>query len=255
MQAYHNSQDIKDKYVERMKAHIAADELIRGEGFNDQGRGCAVGCTLNKYEHAAFEEELGIPEWLARVEESLFEGMSLEKSKTFPLVFLESIKVGADLDKIRVPFTIFVLESLYANFDHVEFPNVKKSIDDIIHLYKTIGLPDKSTVWAAARSAAEGAWVSAGVSAEGAWASAVAAAEGAWASAGVSAEASADALAVAAVGAVWAAARSAVEAAWAAAWSLLWLTAWSAAESARLAAESTYDKQADKLLELIGEQR
>lgn len=50
MQAFHNDDSIKKKYVTRMQNHIEADELVRKETW-DGKRGCAVGCTLemNKY--------------------------------------------------------------------------------------------------------------------------------------------------------------------------------------------------------------
>jgi hypothetical protein len=75
---------------------MAADNLVRGIGW-ENGKGCAVGCTLEDYKHSRYETELGIPEWLAGVEDTLFEGMSVEKSKTWPEMFLSSIKVGDDL--------------------------------------------------------------------------------------------------------------------------------------------------------------
>ena len=109
MQAFHNDIKIKQKYIERVDAHIKADNLIRGKGW-ENGKGCAVGCTLESYEHKQYETELGIPEWLARVEDTLFEGMNEEKSKTWPKVFLKVIPVGVDLEQVRVPFLLIVLE-------------------------------------------------------------------------------------------------------------------------------------------------
>lgn len=133
MKAFHGDQRIKDKYVQRMKDHIAADELIRGIGYKEN-KGCAVGCTLNDYDHKKFEDEIG-PEWLAQLEDVLFEGMSLEKSKTFPLIFLESIMPGAVLDNIKIPFLLVVLDSLFDKFDHDKFPDLLISINNIKTLY------------------------------------------------------------------------------------------------------------------------
>jgi hypothetical protein len=46
---FHGDQGIKDKYVDRVKAHKAADEIIQGTGFDSKtNRGCAVGCTLDE---------------------------------------------------------------------------------------------------------------------------------------------------------------------------------------------------------------
>src|SRR5579863_9777997 len=91
LQAYHGKKSVKQKYVKRMQNHIKADELIRGTGWdNESGKGCAIGCTLNRYDHHCYQNELGLPEWIAKLEDSLFEGMSKEKSKTFPLEFLKA---------------------------------------------------------------------------------------------------------------------------------------------------------------------
>ena len=112
-----------------------ADNLIRGVGW-DEGKGCAVGCTLENYDHSQYPIELGIPEWLARVEDTLFEGMSFEKSKTWPKDFLEAINVGADLEKAKAPFLIIVLKSTLDTFNHSQYPEVKNAIDESILLWQ-----------------------------------------------------------------------------------------------------------------------
>lgn len=66
MKAFHNDHSIKEKYLARVKAHREADNLIRGTGWED-GKGCAIGCTLEAYNHSLYPDELGIPTWLARI--------------------------------------------------------------------------------------------------------------------------------------------------------------------------------------------
>lgn len=107
--AFHNDPKIKKFYLNRVLAHQKADNLVRGLGWKD-GKGCAVGCTLEKYDHKAYESELGIPAWLAGVEDVLFEGMSEKKSRTWPSKFLSAVKPGIDLEKVKVPFLILVLK-------------------------------------------------------------------------------------------------------------------------------------------------
>jgi hypothetical protein len=152
MEAFHNKQEIKNKYIQRMKNHIASDELVRGLTF-ENGKGCAVGCTLNKYNHEAYETELGIPRWLAKLEDTLFENMNLEKSKTFPLLFLESINIGANLDNIKTPFLIYILESILNKLDHNRFSNVLQSINNVINLYKSNEKDLNKFAYAAANAA------------------------------------------------------------------------------------------------------
>jgi hypothetical protein len=153
--AYHGKQKVKDFYLKRMRDHIKADELIRGRGW-DGTSGCAIGCALNAYNHKAYESELGIPEWLAHVEDQLFEGMTNKKSKTWPAVFLSAIKPGADLEKAKGPFLIMVLESALTSFDHKKYPDVKAAIDGSIALWKRndIGSED----WTRAAAAARAVW-------------------------------------------------------------------------------------------------
>ena len=130
LKAFHNEKSIKLKYVKRMSDHIKADELIHGEGWKD-GKGCAVGCTLNRYDHACYQNELGLPEWLARLEDSLFENMSIEKSKTFPLLMLQAIPIGVNLDKTYHKMQIYILELAKQNVK-AEFDYVINAIDGVI---------------------------------------------------------------------------------------------------------------------------
>jgi hypothetical protein len=138
MQAFHNDPAIKEKYLSRVRQHIAADNLIRGIGWKD-GKGCAVGCTLESYEHAQYPIELGIPEWLGRIEDDLFEGMSIEKSETWPEKFLDAIPVGlddAEFLRVKAQFFLVVLNSALETFDHEKFPDVKAAIEGSILLWK-----------------------------------------------------------------------------------------------------------------------
>ncbi len=152
MLSFHNDPKIKAKYLKRVRMHQKADHLIRGEGW-DGTKGCAVGCTLEAYNHSLYPLELGIPEWLARVEDRLFEGMSLEKSKTWPEVFLRSIKPGVDLELVKGPFLIMVLESAKGSFSHEKYPKVLAAIEKSIRLWKRKDIGSKSFKKAAAAAA------------------------------------------------------------------------------------------------------
>ena len=109
--AYHNDPDIKSKYLERVRRHRAADELIQGTGWSD-GKGCAVGCTLEAYDHSRYPIELGIPIALAHLEDRIFEGLPLELSMSWPERFLLAIRPGADLARVsdRFLFWLFDIE-------------------------------------------------------------------------------------------------------------------------------------------------
>jgi hypothetical protein len=101
--------------------------------------------NLDNLESRAKAESSPIPEWLANVEEALLEGMSFEKSKTWPKAFLDACHIGADLEKAKGPFLIAVLTWARKSFDHERYPSVLVVIDRAIALWqrKDIG----STEW------------------------------------------------------------------------------------------------------------
>lgn len=134
MQAFHNDHSIKEKYIQRVKEHSEADEIIKGTYWED-GKGCAVGCTIHSSDHSLYETELGIPMWLARAEDAIFEGLSNVKAKKWPLRFLNSIKIGDNLERIKIPFLIYAVESSLDKFDHSK-SKLKDSIDKVIYILK-----------------------------------------------------------------------------------------------------------------------
>ncbi len=237
MRAFHNDQAVKDKYLARVKAHREIDNLVQGTGWKN-GKGCAVGCTLESYDHAAYETELGIPEWLAHVEDKIFEGLDKETAMMWPERFLAAIRPGADLDKVKALFLVYVLESILGTFDHDKYPAIKLVIDAVIDLYRTGETdPDK---FRAAEVAAWAATLAARVAAE--TAAAGAAVSAARAAAETAAAETAAAGASAAEAAAWAVVRATTRA------------AGTTAETTRAADSTTcYQQFADKLIELLAQ--
>jgi hypothetical protein len=127
--SFHNSQAIKDKYVARVKAHQEADNIIQGQGWYE-GKGCAVGCTLENYAHSQYPVELGLPEWLAHLQDAIFEGLPRAEAKAFPLQFLEAIPVGVDLEPVYHQLAILRLSTLLVDLDdnHVQAKDITNQV-------------------------------------------------------------------------------------------------------------------------------
>lgn len=225
MRSFHNNQEIKDKYLARLRKHAELDNIIQGICW-ENGKGCAVGCTLEDYDHEAYEAELGIPEWLAQLEDILFEGMTSKDAKDFPILFLESIplnKTIEDFEDIKFEFLEFILDE---NIKKVKAIDTKESYKQELldaqelcrKYYHSRSEEDREVAWSAAESA--------GVAAESAAESV------AWSSAAESAAWS-----------TWSAAASVESIAESAA-----RAAWSAAASVESVA---YKRYADKLIELL----
>lgn len=105
MQAFHNDPAIKAKYIARLEAHHKADEIVQGTGWDGQ-HGCAIGCTLDAYNHEAYPTELGLPVWLAQLEDSIFEHLPAGKAQSFSIEMLRIIPVGADVSKVRLQLAL-----------------------------------------------------------------------------------------------------------------------------------------------------
>lgn len=131
MIAFHGDWDIKARYLARVKAHRAADELIQGTGW-EGGKGCAVGCTLDAYNHRLYPLELGIPENLARLEDIIFEHLRNSEAMMWPTKFLTAIPVGADLSMTWPRFAVWLLHGLSQKGCT---PQTLASINKVVMLY------------------------------------------------------------------------------------------------------------------------
>jgi len=154
--AYHGEESIKTKYLNRVLAHLAADEIIHGT-YWERGKGCAVGCTVHSSSHGAFETELGIPIMLARLEDRIFEGLRNGVSKEFPARFLTCIPVGADLSRVGWQFLHWLLTEELVKRDDPRIANqVKACADVLVPLLKGEPVDQKAALVArdAARKAA-----------------------------------------------------------------------------------------------------
>lgn len=162
MRAFHGNAAVKTEYLARLSAHEVADEIIHGTYWQN-GKGCAVGCTvhLNDNAHAAYESQLGIPQVIARLEDRIFEGMKNGDSKTFPRRFLEAIPVGADLSLVWPRFAVWLL----VDEEHGVRRHTKRdsaqwvAISRVAELYAQTINGEKVTIdeWREARVAAEAA--------------------------------------------------------------------------------------------------
>jgi hypothetical protein len=178
MKAFLGKQSIKDKYIKRVHDHFLADDLIKGT-YWENGKGCAVGCTIHSSDHNKYEKLLGIPEWLARLEDCIFEELPNSLAKEWPERFLSSINVGSDLEKIKTSFTIFILESCLDSMNKCKFnkknnPDVSKALetskDAILQMIKCHKERlDTSAAESAASAARSAAWSAESAERSAAW--------------------------------------------------------------------------------------
>lgn len=150
--SFHNDNKIKEKYLNRVKEHREADNIIQGSGWIN-GKGCAIGCTLECYDHYKYPTELGIPVWIAKLEDGIFEGLSNEDAMEWPEIFLESIPVGVDLNKISFSFLAYIVELGIEKVNKNIFKKQYNTIKVILNKLKANKIPTDKEIKSAAAAA------------------------------------------------------------------------------------------------------
>jgi hypothetical protein len=159
MIAFHGKQEIKDEYLNRVKSHQIADEIVKGTYWED-GKGCAIGCTIHSSDLSAYETELGIPRILARLEDGIFEKLPNHLAMIWPERFLDAITPGADLGLVWPRFAIWMMiDPKWGVAQFAKSDQSKKSIRDVANVYKIklIGENISRETWTAAAAAAAAA--------------------------------------------------------------------------------------------------
>jgi hypothetical protein len=159
MNAYFGKQEMKDLKLAQVRAHRMADQIIKGK-YWENGKGCAVGCTVHSSDHSAYEREMGIPRLLARLEDCLFERLPNERAMTWPEEFLEAIQIGADLSLVGARFMHWLLvDPKEGVIQHANTDQTREAIQKIAALYarKIGGSPVSINDWLVAAAAAAAA--------------------------------------------------------------------------------------------------
>lgn len=114
LRTFYNRPELKEKLLHRIGEHEKYDAIARGsyESWTATRLGgmapkrCAVGCSVRDlWEagtepadwHEAMQDMFAIPEWLAYLEDAIFEGMPFDASKGWPRRFAEAIPVGVPM--------------------------------------------------------------------------------------------------------------------------------------------------------------
>ena len=91
---------LKARLQANIDRHLKADTLVQGMTGQDD-KGCSVWCSAGYYDHARAAEEYLLPEWLWRLNDTLFEGMTASDALQFPAQLWAAIPVGVDLEPVQ----------------------------------------------------------------------------------------------------------------------------------------------------------
>ena len=105
MLTWHNEPHRRDKMVASMAAHILADRLVAGATGGSQQKGCTVACAYQSvigtwegcYDHAGLADHLGVPQWVPRLADRIYEGLPKDDQPAFSQAWLARLPVGVDV--------------------------------------------------------------------------------------------------------------------------------------------------------------
>lgn len=154
--AYHNDPALKERTLAQMRAHRAADQLIRGT-YWDGHRGCAVGCLTHNPRggHRLFPRRWGIPEVVALLIDHIFEMLwPLDEALAWPERILDAIPVGSDLTMVWPQFAVWLLTEV--------IPSESGTVVAALYQRRIDGADPSATEWQwaarAAWAATQAAW-------------------------------------------------------------------------------------------------
>jgi hypothetical protein len=143
MQAYHGNATLKARFVELIESHRAADRIVQGR-YWERGKGCAIGCSIESMRvlserndlahdnHAVYEEMIGVPRVLARLEDGIFEGLPANVAQSWPGRFAAAIRPGSDLSRVWPQFAVWLL--IDPNDGVIRFARTNKARGAIQHV-------------------------------------------------------------------------------------------------------------------------
>jgi len=127
MKAFNADPDLKETLILKAKEHRLADEYIKGTYGEHQKDGpfkaCSLGCTIFDINaikglsgslsgYAFLAQELDIPEFIAHLQDCIFEGLEADLATHWTERLLTSIPVGADLTPVLPVFLVSLLDGL-----------------------------------------------------------------------------------------------------------------------------------------------
>lgn len=113
----------KQEALALAQAHQDFDAVVQGQYWEDGDAyrfgnygGCSVGClTHANNAHGDFPKLYGIPTIVALLSDDIFESLTSEDAKSFPVKFISAIPVGADLTGVITELRLATLELWYGH--------------------------------------------------------------------------------------------------------------------------------------------
>ena len=155
--AWHGDATLKKATVAEMAAHRKADNLRKGF-YWEGGKGCAVGCLIHSGDHSKYEPRFGIPQALARLEDTIFENLPNGDAMEWPERFLQAAKPGADLSLVQWQFLEFVVDEALSRKGAASVRDACQPALEVVRARARGEEVSESAAWSAESAARSAAW-------------------------------------------------------------------------------------------------
>jgi len=111
MNAYYGSEELRNEILFEISEHQRLDNYTQRLYWNGK-KGCLIGCLAKENDddqHKYLEDVYNIPKEILYLADSIFEGITVEQSKKWPMQFCSAIKTGQDLSRVRSKFAHWTL--------------------------------------------------------------------------------------------------------------------------------------------------
>lgn len=135
IKSFHSDNKIKEKYLDILQKKYESGGFAKS-GLKEYGISVFDAIFFPEDKKSLFETELGLPKWLAHLEDQIGSRIPNSYGTDYPIKFLNAIPVGIHREKLQSvyhKFCVFILENVCKGTDD---PLVSKEIADIISLHK-----------------------------------------------------------------------------------------------------------------------
>jgi hypothetical protein len=153
LRSYHGDPELKALHDNWIRNDIRADRLIAGTYGDHDGdgwRGCQWGCYLHAADpHAVVEKRLGLPLQLSLISDALFESLSsyisAEAGRAFAeKFFLEALQVDVDYSRVYPRFAAWLMADMLPQVKDEQVIAVLKSAEALFTRMAETGEVDDS---------------------------------------------------------------------------------------------------------------
>ena len=157
--AFQGSEEFRKQMIQAADNHERLDHYMAGT-YGEGVKACSVGCSirsvnklrktkLSNNSHSELADELGVPVFITRLQDRIFEGLPADMRPAFTGRLFRAISAGADLSGVLPLFLLRVLDGL-PELSRADVVAAVKGVKQVLQNWADTGTVDVAAANAAA---------------------------------------------------------------------------------------------------------